>query len=256
MKGSEYRFGGIQRLFGAKAVERIRQAQVCVVGLGGVGSWTVEALARSGIGQLTLVDLDEVCISNVNRQSHALEGDFGKPKADVLARRVRLINPECVAHPIQAFFTARTAETILATRFDFLVDAIDSPSQKCLIIARCRERGIPVVTAGGAGGRRDPTRIRVADLACSSHDALLQEVRRGLRRNHAFPGGEQPFGVDAVFSMEPPIYPAADGEVCARREPKADLRLDCGSGYGTATFVTGTFGFTAAAVVVRRLAAG
>jgi tRNA threonylcarbamoyladenosine dehydratase len=251
--GYEARFGGIGRLFGRPAQERLRQAHVCVVGMGGVGSWAVEALARSGLGEFTLVDLDEVCISNANRQLHALVGQYGKPKVEVMHERIRAINPDCIVHPLLAFFTTANADTILGARFDYLLDAIDSPSKKCLLLARCRALGIPVVTTGGAGGRRDPTAIRVADLAGSSHDRLLQEVRRGLRRDFSFPRGAVPFGISCVFSTEAPVFPAGDGSVCAERPGGADLRLDCDRGYGTASFVTGAFGFAAAAVAVRHL---
>lgn len=256
MSGYSSRFSGIQRLYGTAGQQRLLHAHVMVVGVGGVGSWTVEALARSGIGTLTLIDMDEVCISNTNRQLQALAGQTGRPKVDVLAERARAINPDLTLHPIQQFFTSTTAETLLASKPDALVDAIDSVPAKCLLIASCRERGIPVVTAGGAGGRRDPTRVRVADLARSSHDGLLQEVRKRLRRDHAFPRDGSGFGVEAVFSTEPPVYPTADGCVTAAREAGMDLRLDCRSGYGTATFVTGAFGFAAASAVVNRLAHG
>jgi tRNA threonylcarbamoyladenosine dehydratase len=253
--GYTARFGGVGRLFGQPAHKRLGRAHVCVVGVGGVGSWAVEALARSGIGALTLVDLDEVCISNVNRQLHALVGRYGQPKVEVMQERILAINPECVVHPLRAFFTAANAAQILETPFDYLVDAIDSPSAKCRLIAACRDRSIPIVTVGGAGGRRDPTAVRTADLAFSSHDALLQEVRRGLRREHGFPRGQRPFGVGCVFSTEAPVFPTGDGSVCRERPPEADLRLDCRSGFGTAAFVTGTFGFAAAGLVVRQLCA-
>ena len=169
------RFGGIGRLYGKEGLDLIRRAHVCVVGLGGVGSWAVEALARPA-GALTLVDLDDVCISNVNRQLHALDGELGRPKVEVMARRVRAINPDCVVHPMQAFFLKSNADEILQTRFDYVLDAFDSPSRKCVLIALCRERGIPVITSGAAAGRRDPTAVEVIDLAYSSHDRLLQEV--------------------------------------------------------------------------------
>lgn len=248
------RFSGVGRLLGTAGLERLRQSHVCVIGLGGVGSWVVEALARSGIGALTLVDLDDVCISNVNRQLHALDGELGRPKVEVMARRVKLINPECAVHPVHSFFLKSNADEILSVTFDHVVDAIDRPSLKCLLIARCRERQIPVITAGGAGGRRDPTAIQTADLAFSSHDALLQEVRRGLRKEYGFPRGNEPFGVECVFSREAPVFPAGDGTVCNERPASPDLRLDCRSGFGTASFVTGAFGLVAASRVVRHLA--
>ncbi|HEY5915470.1 MAG TPA: tRNA threonylcarbamoyladenosine dehydratase [Verrucomicrobiae bacterium] len=250
----ERRFGGLGRLFGASGLERLRRAHVCVVGLGGVGSWAVEALARSGIGELTLVDLDDVCISNVNRQLHAVTGELGKPKVEVMARRVGAINPDCVVHAEHSFFLASNAEQILQPRFDAALDAIDGLSLKCHLISMCRERQIPVVTVGGAAGRRDPTAIEVADLAFSSHDRLLQEVRRTLRRRHGFPRGDCAFGIECVFSREEPVFPAADGSVCHDRSVSKDLRLDCDSGLGTAAFVTGAFGLAAASRIVRLIA--
>jgi tRNA threonylcarbamoyladenosine dehydratase len=248
------RFGGIRRLFGEEGQERLRRAHVCVIGLGGVGSWAVEALARSGVGELTLVDLDDVCVSNVNRQLHALDGELGKPKVEVLARRVHAINPACGVHPVQAFFLKSNAAEILRIPFDYVLDAIDSPARKCLLIAQCRERAIPVITVGGSAGRRDPTAVQVTDLAFSSHDRLLQEVRKKLRTRHGFPRGDLPFGVECVISREAVAYPAKDGSVCATPEADADLRLDCDSGFGTASFVTGTFGFVAAARIVQTIA--
>jgi tRNA A37 threonylcarbamoyladenosine dehydratase len=249
----ERRFGGIGRLYGKEGLARIRRAHVCVIGLGGVGSWAVEALARSGIGELTLVDLDDVCISNVNRQLHALDGELGKPKVEVLERRVRAINPDCVVHPLQAFFLKSNAHEILQARYDYVLDAIDSPARKCLLIALCRESAIPVITTGASAGRRDPTAVQVMDLALSSHDRLLQEVRKKLRTCHGFPRGERPFGVECVVSLEPVVYPKGDGSVCGDRAPAPDLRLDCDTGFGTASFVTGTFGLVAASRIVQRI---
>lgn len=253
MTNYEARFGGIRRLFGADGQERLGRAHVCVVGIGGVGSWAVEALARTGVGGLTLVDLDDVCISNVNRQLHAVTGEFGKPKVEVMAERIRAINPDCAVHPLHSLFTATTGEQILSTNYDAILDAIDSPSLKALLIARCREREIAIVTTGGAGGRRDPCALRVEDLARTTHDALLQATRKILRAEHGFPRGEKMFGVSCVYSTEAPVFPASDGSVCTKPEPGRNLRLDCRSGYGTACFVTGAFGFAAAAQVVRRI---
>ncbi len=253
MNGYTARFGGVRRLVGAAGQERLRQAHVCVVGIGGVGSWAAEALVRSGIGQLTLVDFDEVCISNTNRQVAALTGNFGQPKVAVMGERLRAINPDAAVNAVQAFFTAGNAEQLLATPYDFLVDAIDRISAKCLLIARCRNQGIPVICAGAAGGRRDPTQVRVDDLTKVSHDRLLQAVRRRLRAKHTFPRLPKPLGVPCVYSPEPVVYARKDGTVCVQREKSADLRIDCNTGYGTAAFVTGAFGFAAAAYVVARL---
>lgn len=254
MQSYERRFGGVGRLYGREGLDRLKRAHVCVIGLGGVGSWAVEALVRSGIGELTLVDLDDVCISNVNRQLHALDGELGKPKVVVLARRVGAINPDCVVHPMHAFFLKSNAAEILQTRFDHVLDAIDSPARKCLLIASCRERNIPVITTGASGGRRDPTAVKVMDLAYSSNDRLLQEVRKKLRTRYDFPRGDRRFGVECVISSEAAVFPRRDGSVCRTSEPNPDLRLDCNSGFGTAAFVTGTFGFVAAARIVQKIA--
>jgi tRNA A37 threonylcarbamoyladenosine dehydratase len=247
------RFGGLGRLFGTTGLERLHQAHVCVIGLGGVGSWTAESLARSGVGRLTLVDLDDVCISNVNRQLHALDGELGKPKVEVMARRVQAINPACQVLARQEFFLASNAADILTPNYSMVVDAIDTPSLKALLIALCRQKTQPLVTTGGAGGRRDPTAIVVTDLAFTTHDRLLQEVRRRLRRDHGFPKGDQPFGVECVLSREDPVCPHKDGSVCSQRPDAPDLRLDCNTGFGTASFVTGAFGLVAASRAVRRI---
>ncbi len=254
MDAFERRFGGIGRLYGAAGLARLRRSHVCVIGVGGVGSWAVEALARSAVGQLTLIDLDDVCISNVNRQLPALEGEFGKPKVEVLARRIQAINPECTVNACQKFFAKSNARELLAPRYDYVMDAIDSPSLKGLLIATCRDMSLPVLVIGGAGGRRDPTAITISDLAFSSHDRLLQAVRRQLRRAHSFPRGDHPFGVECVVSREPPVFPTANGSVCTERARASDLRLDCRSGFGTASFVTGAFGLVAASRIVTALA--
>ena len=255
MTDLETRFGGITRLFGRAGAERLRNAHVCVIGIGGVGSWSVEALARSGVGELTLVDLDDICVSNVNRQIHALDGTIGRTKIEVMAGRALAINPSAKIHPKHAFFTESTAEEILQPRFDFVLDAIDSPAKKCLLIAECQKRGLPIFVVGGAGGRKDPLALKIADLAHSTHDRLLQAVRSTLRKEHGFPAGEKKrFGVDCLFSPEPVSYPQSDGTVCGTREEGANLRLDCESGYGTAAFVTGAFGLAAAGHIVRKIA--
>ncbi len=255
MEDFDQRFGGIQRLYGKAALERFRGAHVAVIGIGGVGTWAVEALARSGIGYLTLIDLDEICVSNVNRQLHALDGQIGRPKVESMADRVRAINPTCKVSALQEFFTDANADTILSQKFDVVLDAIDNVRNKCLLIARCHQMGVPVVTTGGAGGRRDATQIRVADLNRTTHDGLLQTVRKQLRQDHNFPRDPKAaFGIDCVFSAEPPVFPQSDGSVCTQREAGSELRLNCDSGYGTATFVTGTFGFVAAAQVLKKLA--
>lgn len=250
----DFRFGGIGRLYGAAALERFRAAHVCVVGIGGVGSWVVEALARSGIGRLTLIDLDDICESNINRQIHALDGLIGVSKIEAMAERCRAINPACVVAPVHSFLTAKNVGEILSEDFDYVVDAIDSTNHKVSLIAACHERGTPVLTIGGAGGRIDPTQIQICDLARSINDQLLKRVRKQLRQQHGFPRQKRrKFHIDCVFSPEEPMYP----EACDISEEgeKKSVRLDCSSGYGAATHLTGTFGFFAASHVLKAIAA-
>jgi tRNA A37 threonylcarbamoyladenosine dehydratase len=252
------RYGGVGRLFGRDGLARLRAAHVCVVGVGGVGSWVVEALARSGIGTLTLIDLDDVCVTNVNRQLPALDGQIGRPKVAVLTERVRLINPACKVSAMAEYFTAATAGRMLAPGFDFVVDAIDGRAAKALLIAECKQRNVPVLTVGGAGGKCDATQIRAGDLGEAWGDELLRQVRRQLRVKHGFEAGTQKgkmhFGVRCIWSSETPVYPWADGTCQAEPEPGGNLKLDCASGFGTTVFVTGAFGLAAAGEVVRLIA--
>ena len=245
----DFRFGGIGRLYGPGSMERLQKACVCIIGIGGVGSWTAEALARSGIGKLKLVDLDDVCESNINRQIHALDGSIGQAKVDAMAKRCRLINPNCRVETVSTFFTARTANDILFQDVDFVMDAIDSFRHKTALVVTCREKGIPLIVSGGAGGRIDPTQIRIDDLARSYNDPLLARLRKALRTKHGFPRDtRRKFKIDCVFSPEEAKFP----EVCETEEGGSH-RLDCSSGYGAATHVTGTFGFFAAARIVEKL---
>ncbi len=252
------RFGGVGRLVGRAGLERLRAARVCVVGVGGVGSWAVEGLARSGVGALTMIDLDDVCVTNVNRQLPALDGQIGRPKVEVLAERIRAINPGCRVEGKTEFFTAVSAERLLSERFDFVVDAIDKLSNKALLIAEAAKRGMNVLTVGGAGGKRDATQVRAGDLGDSFGDELLRQVRKKLRKDHGFPHGEQSgkmhWGVRCVWSSEAPVFPWANGTCASEPEPGSTLALDCESGFGTAVFVTGVFGLAAAGEVVKALA--
>jgi tRNA A37 threonylcarbamoyladenosine dehydratase len=254
-EGYLQRFGGIGRLYGTAALLRLQAAHVAVVGLGGVGSWVVEALARSGVGALTLIDLDDVCVTNTNRQSQAYAGNIGRSKGEALAEHVRAINPECRVTVRAEFFTAKTTEALLAPRYDWTVDAVDLMSHKALVIGSCKARGLNVLTVGGAGGKRDATRIQVGDLGESGGDELLRQVRKKLRREHGFAHGEgNHYGVPCVFSNEKPVYPWADGTCSIEPEPGTSLKLDCATGFGTSVAVTGAFGLVAAGEIVRRLA--
>ena len=256
----QQRFGGIARLYGNTALERFLCARVAVIGVGGVGSWAVESLARSGIGNLTLVDLDEICVSNVNRQLHAMDGQIGRQKAEAMADRARAIHPVSCVTVIPSFFNEKTAAEILDAGFDAVIDAIDTTRHKALLLAECHRRRIFTVTCGGAGGRRDPTRIRVDDLAYSGADPLLYQLRRSLRYDHGFPKIPQrteppPMGIEAVFSDEPQVFPHCDGTVSKYKEDPDVHRLNCMSGLGTVTHVTAVFGMVAAGRVLEHLAA-
>ncbi len=249
------RFSGIGRLYGSSALTRLREAHFAVIGIGGVGTWAAEALARTGVGRITLIDFDEVCITNVNRQLHALDGTIGRPKVDAMAERIRLISPECDVCAVPEFFTPGSADHLLLPAYDVIVDAIDNVTHKALLVSLCVRRDIPLVVCGGAGGKRDPSTLRGSDLARATNDALLKKLRKLLRRDHAFPeeATKRDFGVRAVYLDEKTVFPWADGTVCATPEPGVALRLNCESGFGTATFVTGAIGFGAAAEAVKLL---
>ena len=243
------RFSGVERLYGRGALAHFNQAHIAVVGIGGVGSWAVEALARSAIGKLTLIDADDICVSNSNRQLPALDGQFGRNKVDAMAERCRAINPAIEVNPVASFLTPSNMAELLGDGYDLVLDACDSFRVKVELIAWCRRRKQPIITVGAAGGRSDVTQIRVRDLSRTEHDAMLSLIRKKLRGEFNFPKNhDRYFGVPAVYSLENVRYPQADGSVCGIR-PKlaADeaFKLDCGAGLGAATHVTGTFAFAA-----------
>jgi tRNA A37 threonylcarbamoyladenosine dehydratase len=256
------RFDRIGRLAGDAGMARLFGAHVVVVGLGGVGSFAVEALARSGIGRLTLVDFDRVCVTNSNRQLQAVQGAIAKPKATTLAERARLINPQARAEPLVQFYSERTADEILGRNPDWVVDAIDNVTAKCHLLASCKRRGLKVVSSTGASGRWDPTAIRVVDLSETKVDPLADAVRRALRQKYDFPA-KGPFGIPAVYSAEAPAeprdlhYDGGEGFRCVCPGGKNEFH-SCEERrviYGTAGFVTGAFGLACASVVVKALAA-
>ena len=244
------RFAGTRRLYGAEAWQRLANASVCVVGIGGVGSWAAEALARSAIGRITLIDLDMVAESNVNRQIHALDNVFGMAKTDAMAQRIAAINPECHVTCIEDFVTPDNVATMLDHQFDYVIDAIDQVRTKAAMIAWCRQAAIPLVTAGGAGGQIDPTRIEVTDLARTVQDPLLAKVRSLLRKEYGFTRDlKKKFGVAAVYSSEPLRYP----ETASCDQPPSLGGLNC-AGYGSSMCVTASFGLVAASTVLNALA--
>ena len=254
----ERRFGGIARLYGASALARFRAAHVCVVGVGGVGSWAVEALARSAIGQLTLIDLDNVAESNINRQIQAMTDTIGQAKIAALAERIAQINPFCRVNQIEDFITPDNLEQMIGGRaYDYVIDAIDSVKAKTALIAFCRARGIALITIGGAGGQTDPTRIDVRDLSKTEQEPLLAKVRKRLRTDYGFPRGiKNKFNVDAVFSMEPLKFPDNESLCAVDGDERGGVTgLNC-AGFGSSMVVTASFGMVAAAHLLRKLAAG
>jgi tRNA A37 threonylcarbamoyladenosine dehydratase len=251
------RFAGVERLYGKGALQRLGAAHVAVIGIGGVGSWLVEALARSGIGRMTLFDADDICVSNSNRQMHALDGNFGRNKVDVMRERCLAINPVLHITAVTTFVTPANMAELLADPFDLVIDACDAFRVKVELIAWCRRRKQKLIVVGAAGGRTDPTQIRVRDLARTEQDALLALIRRKLRTEFNFPKNkDRYFSIPAVYSLENVQYPQADGSVCGIRpatDPEGGFKLDCGDGLGAATHVTGAFAFAAAAKAIELL---
>jgi tRNA A37 threonylcarbamoyladenosine dehydratase len=248
------RFGGIARLFGFKAMDKIKNAKILVIGIGGVGSWAAESLARTGIGHLTLVDLDDVCVTNINRQVHALNGTVGKFKVEVMKERIELINPFCEVDIKQCFFNPKNLQVIFDKHYDFVIDACDDFTNKCYLIDYCKKENLPIVVMGGAGGKIDPLQVRVSDMSFSQNDKLLMRLRKKLRQDFNFPSENKgEFGVWAVWSHERAVYPTADG--CTTHTPPGGLakNMDCSEGFGSASFVTGAFAFAATSLVLREI---
>lgn len=241
------RFGGIARLYGADGLAALASARVCVIGVGGVGSWAVEALARSAVGQVCMIDMDHVAESNVNRQLPAVDGQLGRAKVEVLRERVAAINPGCRVETREDFVTLDNVDTLIPADAHWVLDCIDSFRVKAALIAHCRQRRQAVITVGGAGGQRDPTRVRVSDLRRTEQDPLLARTRRLLRQSHGFPRNpRRRFGVPCVWSDEPQLAPA---DAC---DPQTEGSLNC-AGFGACMPVTATFGMAAAAHVIAEI---
>ena len=246
----QQRFGGIARLYGQTALERLRQAHICVIGIGGVGSWVVEALARSGVGKMTLIDMDDICVTNINRQLPALTGNIGKLKTEVMKERVQHINPEAEVHIIDDFLSVENLTDYLNQGYDYVIDAIDNVKTKAALIAYCKRNKIKVMTIGGAGGQTDPSQIQIADLSKTVQDPLLAKVRSLLRKNYHFSQNpKRKFGIDCVFSTQPLIFPQTEGDC------PVSATMNCANGFGAATMITATFGFFAVARVIDKLTA-
>lgn len=253
----QQRFSGIGRLYGEDALALFARSHVCVVGIGGVGSWAAEALARAGFGHITLIDMDDVCVTNTNRQIHALSGNVGKLKTEVMAERIKQINPECVVATIDDFLSAENVAQYITHELDYVVDAIDSVRAKAALLSWCRRNKISIITTGGAGGQTDPTQIQVADLAKTIQDPLAAKLRERLKQDFGVTRNSKgKIGIDCVFSTEQLVYPQPDGSVCAAKSSADGVkRMDCTSGFGTVTMVTASFGFTAVAHLIKKMVA-
>lgn len=248
------RFGGVARLYGQRLFQSLSTTHVTVVGIGGVGSWCAEALIRTGIGEITLIDMDEICVTNTNRQLHTLHDSVGKSKVETMKERLLKINPEAKIHAIVDFVTEETLEKLITSDMHIVVDAIDSLKNKALMANFCREKDLKLITIGGAGGKSDPTQLRIGDLADSAQDNLLRRLKKKLRRDFNFPS-KGAMGIRAVYSFERAVYPGVDGEICYKDElkDKSMAALDCATGMGTVSFATGAFGFAAAKEVMELL---
>ncbi|RDV26076.1 tRNA cyclic N6-threonylcarbamoyladenosine(37) synthase TcdA [Alteromonas aestuariivivens] len=249
------RFDGTRRLYGQPAMEILSKAHVAVIGIGGVGSWSAEALARSGVGTITLFDLDDVCVSNTNRQIHALTHTIGNAKVAVMRERILAINPDCQVVATEDFVTADNVSELLNQNFDAVIEATDSIRAKAAIIFHCKRAKIPVVTVGGAGGQIDPSQITKGDLSRTIQDPLAAKLRSELRRNYGFSKNpKRRFGVECIYSTEQLRYPQPDGSVCFNKSAlEGGTRLDCAGGFGASVTVTATFGLFAAASIINRL---
>ncbi len=253
------RFDRMGRLVGDQAMQKLMNTHVMVVGLGGVGSWAAESLMRSGIGKITVIDFDDICITNANRQLHALSGLVGKKKASVVAERLRKINPQAQVIEHVLFYSQESSELILGDRPDYIVDAIDNLTAKAHLLATCRERNIPVITSAGAAARLDPLAVKLTDMADTHTDPLAHQMRKILRQKYNFPR-EGAFGIPCVFSDEIPLMPEelkydnGEGFKCVCPQKQNDVH-SCDNRrmiYGTASFVTGNFGLVMASWVVRQ----
>lgn len=253
---AQRRFSGVRRLYGDMGFMRLQQAHVLVIGIGGVGSWTVEALARNAIGKLTLIDLDNIAESNINRQIHALDTTLGKAKVTAMRERIAKIHPQCEVIEIEDFVTAENLTQMLAGQPDVVVDCMDDTKAKTALAAYCMAQQRALIMVGSAGGKLDATRLRLADLAHVQGDRMLAKVRNQLRRDHGFAKASDhhkaaKFGIAAVYSDEPVARPEAACET-----PQTGLTgLHC-AGYGSSVSVTASAGFIAAQQAIRQLIIG
>ncbi len=246
-------FSALPRVYGETATKLLPELRLCVVGIGGVGSWVVEALARTGVGHITMIDHDDVSRSNINRQLHALNSSIDQSKVELMQQRVLDIHPGCDAVAVDDFLAEKNLDALLDQQFDVVIDAIDNIRFKAALINYCKRRKLSVITTGGAGGRIDPLAVSVADLSRTWNDALAAKVRSRLRAEYGFTKNpKRRFGIECVFSTEQPVFPDGQGGVTHAKPGVPAARLDCEQGYGSVSFVTGTFGLVAASRGIKR----
>ena len=255
MKSSR-RFSGVERLYGLPALERFEHSHIVVIGVGGVGSWVVEALARNAIGKLTLIDMDVVAESNINRQLPALSSTLGCNKIDVMADRIKDINALCQTVLIDDFLTKDNIEELVSKDVDFVIDCIDNSRIKAALIAWCKRNKIKVITLGGAGGQTKPELIKVSDLSKTVHDPLLSKTRKLLRQEYGFTSNvKRGFSIPCVYSSEHLKFSTANGNLTHDKTAAGDTSgLSCAGGIGSSVMVTASFGFIAVSYVLDKLA--
>lgn len=248
------RFSANARVLGQSGQLLLHKKHIAVIGIGGVGSWAAEALARNGVGEITLIDHDDITESNINRQVHALSSTLETPKVDVMQQRIADINPDCKCHAIDDMLVSKNIDKHIHEDFDYIIDAIDSVKFKADLIYYCKRNKLPIVATGGAGGLTDPTKITIADLTQTTNDPLAAKVRHDLRRRYNWTRTKgRRFGIKCVYSTQQPVYPTPDGGISQSRPSSAGVTLDCETGYGSTTTVTASFGMIAAAHVTNIL---
>ena len=254
------RFGGITRLYGSHGVARLKSANICVIGVGGVGSWVVESLARSGVGSITMIDMDIVSMSNINRQILAVSDTVGRDKVEVLEERIKQINPECKVAIIDEFISRDNLSDHIHKSYDFVIDCIDNFRVKAALINYCKQQQIKILTVGGAGGQIDPSKVRQTDLNRTQHDVLLATTRKQLRQKYGYSRNlKKGFSVPCVYSDEQCVYPDGKGGLSSQKPAVDSLSessssaLSCAGGIGSISHVTATFAMFAAGYVLNEI---
>lgn len=238
------RFNGIERLYGHEQFDRLKNLSVCVVGIGGVGSWVCEALARTGINNITMIDMDEICESNINRQIHADTSTIGNLKTEEMLKRITNINPKCNVSIIDDFLELENINILINHNYDLVIDAIDNARVKAGLINFCYRKKVSIVSVGGAGGQIDPTKIKIDDLSKIYNDPLMSKVRNLLRTKYGFPRDKK-FKIKGVFSEEQLRYPDTELKTYSFKKPGNTTKLDCSAGFGSCSIVTASFAFFA-----------